>query len=36
VLREVHILASAYGWREDDILAMSPARRRIYLEMLRA
>ncbi len=36
VLREVHILASAYGWREDDILAMSPWRRQIYLEMLRA
>ena len=36
VLREVHILASAYGWREDDILAISPGRRQIYLEMLRA
>jgi hypothetical protein len=34
VLREVHILASAYGWREDDILAMNPWRRQSYLEMV--
>jgi hypothetical protein len=34
ILREVHILASAYGWREADILAMSPMRRQIYLEMV--
>ena len=34
ILREVHILASAYGWREVDILAMSPRRRRLYLEMV--
>ena len=33
LLGEVHTLASAYGWREEDILAMSPWRRRIYLEM---
>jgi hypothetical protein len=33
-LREVHSLASAYGWREADILAMSPWRRRLYLEMI--
>ncbi len=33
VLREVHALASAYGWREGDILAMSPARRQAYLEL---
>jgi hypothetical protein len=33
LLHEVHLLASAYGWREADILAMSPGRRRIYLEM---
>jgi hypothetical protein len=30
---EVHRLAATYGWREQDILAMSPARRGIYLEM---
>ncbi len=30
---EVHALARAYGWREGDILALSPARRRVYLEL---
>jgi hypothetical protein len=34
ILREVHTLACAYGWREADILAMSPGRRQCYLEML--
>ncbi|HWS55407.1 MAG TPA: hypothetical protein VN228_14815 [Pyrinomonadaceae bacterium] len=34
VLGEVHRLASAYGWREEDILAMSPWRRHVYLEMV--
>ena len=29
---EVHTLARAYGWHEADILAMSPARRGLYLE----
>lgn len=33
LLREVHVLASAYGWTEHDILALSPTRRRFYLEM---
>jgi hypothetical protein len=33
VLREVHVLACAYGWRESDILALSPARRKLYLDM---
>jgi hypothetical protein len=32
-LREVDALARSYGWREPDILALSPARRRLYLEM---
>lgn len=32
--REVHILASAYGWREADVLAMSAWRRQRYLEMI--
>ena len=32
-LRTVHLLARAYGWREADVLAMSQARRQIYLEM---
>ncbi|HDN65368.1 MAG TPA: phage baseplate protein [Methanosarcinales archaeon] len=31
-LHEVHALALAYGWREADILAMSPWRRQFYLE----
>jgi hypothetical protein len=34
VLREVHMLASAYGWREADILALSPLRRELYLQMV--
>ena len=33
-LRDIHTLASAYGWRETDILAMSPWRRQFYLEMI--
>jgi hypothetical protein len=34
LLYEVHLLARAYGWREADILALSAARRRRYLEMV--
>jgi hypothetical protein len=34
ILRDVHTLAAAYGWREEDILALSPWRRRVYLEMV--
>jgi uncharacterized protein (UPF0212 family) len=34
LLTDVHRLASAYGWREADILAMTPLRRRTYLEMI--
>jgi hypothetical protein len=34
LLREVHLLASAYGWREAEILAMSARRRQAYLEMV--
>ena len=34
MLREVHRLASAYGWSEADILAMSAWRRQRYLEMI--
>ncbi len=36
ILREVHALASAYGWKENDILALTPLRRRLYLEMVSA
>ena len=32
-LWEVHALASAYGWSESEILALSPRRRLTYLEM---
>lgn len=35
LLRQVHALASAYGWRESEILAMSPWRRQLYLEMIK-
>jgi len=34
LLREVHTLASAYSWREVDILTLSPWRRQFYLEMI--
>jgi hypothetical protein len=34
VVHEVHRLARAYGWREADILAMTPARRRTYLALV--
>ncbi len=34
LLRDVHALALAYGWREADILALSPWRRQAYLEMI--
>ncbi|MFZ4859041.1 MAG: phage baseplate protein [Desulfuromonadaceae bacterium] len=34
LLREVHTLAHAYGWREVDILSMSTTRRNYYLEMI--
>jgi hypothetical protein len=33
LLVDVHKLARAYGWREADILAMSPGRRALYVEM---
>lgn len=33
VLREVHLLARSYGWNEAEVLALTPARRRAYLEM---
>lgn len=34
LLRDVHTLARAYGWREADILSMSAVRRQYYLEMV--
>ncbi|WP_328453008.1 hypothetical protein [Amycolatopsis sp. NBC_00438] len=33
LLAEVHLLASAYGWTEHDILALGPRRRATYLRM---
>ncbi|NBE52170.1 T4 family baseplate hub assembly chaperone [Streptomyces boluensis] len=33
VLLDVHLLATAYGWSESQILALSPLRRRYYLEL---
>jgi uncharacterized protein (UPF0212 family) len=35
-LRDVHALASAYHWREADILALGERRRQAYLELCRA
>ncbi len=35
-LREVHKLARAYGWSESQVLALSPTRRRLYLELVNA
>lgn len=32
LLSDVHTLACAYGWTESDVFAVSPARRRCYLE----
>lgn len=32
-LQEVHLLARVYGWREDEILRLSPVRRQTYLQM---
>ena len=34
VLHDVHALASAYGWREVDILTMTPRRRQFYLGVI--
>lgn len=36
LLRDVHALASAYGWTEPDVLALSARRRAHYLEMIGA
>ncbi|MFI5958812.1 hypothetical protein [Cryptosporangium sp. NPDC051539] len=34
LLQDVHVLAEAYGWTEPEILALSPARRAVYLELI--
>jgi hypothetical protein len=35
LIDDIHELASAYGWSEQSIVAMTPARRSAYLERLR-
>lgn len=35
-LQDVHTLATAYGWREADILALTPLRRQAYLDLVMA
>lgn len=34
LMQEVYLLARSYGWREADILAMSPIRRQFYLDLV--
>jgi hypothetical protein len=36
LLREVHVLATAYGWSEADILALSDTRRQAYLDVVQS
>ena len=36
LLDEVDVLARAYGWTEAEVLALSPARRRHYLDRVSA
>lgn len=33
MLRDVYVLASTFGWREADVLALSPWRRQYYLRL---
>jgi hypothetical protein len=35
VVRDVDLLARCYGWTEPDVLGLSPARRRCYVELAR-
>jgi hypothetical protein len=34
LVREVHQLASRYGWTESEVLAINPARRARYIELI--
>jgi hypothetical protein len=36
LVRDVHVLASAYGWRESDVLSLSADRREAYMELVGA
>lgn len=33
VFRQIHMLASVYGWTESEVLALSPGRRKVYLDL---
>ena len=34
LLRDVHVLASRYGWSETEVMALSPTRRARYVELI--
>jgi hypothetical protein len=34
LLRDIHVIATAYGWPEHEILSLSAPRRRAYLDMI--
>ena len=34
LLREVHIIARAYGWSSEAVLALSPARRAAHIALI--
>ena len=36
LLHDVHVLASAYGWTQTEILSLSESRRALYMEMVQA
>ena len=33
LMRDVHALATSYGWSEADVLDLSPRRRAVYLDL---
>jgi hypothetical protein len=35
-LQDIHLLASAYGWTQSEVLALTAARRRTFIEMVSA
>ena len=35
-LRDVHAIAATYGWSEAEIMALSPVRRQIYLDLIQS
>ena len=36
LLRDIHSIASTYGWREAEIIALSPIRRQLYLDLIQS